>query len=148
MTGDNEPESLAWSVRPYQQAPKKRWVILIVAFAAMAFGTCVIDKPLLGAVGFVVIIATTMDFWLGTSYKVDRQGASSRTGLSYSSIAWEDVKRVVVGPNGVKVSPLEDGSSRMDEFRGVLLKTNPENREQVVEAVRKLGGSHVRFMEG
>ena len=139
---------MSWSVRPYQQAPNKRWVILAVALVALAFGAFVFKAPILGVVGFVVILASTVDFWIGSSYKVDRRGATSRTGLSVSSIAWEDVKRVVIGPTAVKVSPLEDGSSRLDEFRGVLLKTNAENREQVVEAVRKLGGSNVRIVEG
>lgn len=148
MTGDKDSESLSWVVRPYQQAPNKRWAILAAALVAMAFGTFVFGEPLLGIVGFVAILASTMDFWLGSSYKVDRQGVTSRTGLSVSSISWEDAKRVVVGESAIKVSPLEDGGSRMDEFRGVLLKTNRENREQVEEAVRKLGGSHVRFLEG
>jgi hypothetical protein len=148
MTGDKDPESLSWSVRPYQQAPSKRWVILAAALIAMAFGTFVFGEPLLGAIGFVVILLSTMDFWLGSSYKVDRRGATSRTGLSVSSIEWTDAKRIVIGDLGIKVSPLEEGGSRMDEFRGVLLKTNADNRVQVVEAVRKLGGSSVRFLEG
>lgn len=148
MTGDKEPDALAWSVRPYQDAPQKRWVVFVVALVALAFGVFVFGNPFLGIVGFIVILASTMDFWVGSSYKVDRRGVSARTGLSVSSIAWEDAKRVVIGPVAIKVSPLEEGGSRMDEFRGVLLKTNTDNREQVVEAVRKLGGSHVRFMEG
>jgi hypothetical protein len=148
MTGDNSAEALKWSVRPYLKAPGKRWVILAAAFVAMCFGTFIYGQPLLGALGFAIILGSTMDFWLGTSYKVDANGATSRTGLSVSSIAWEDVKRIVVGENEVKVSPLLDGSSRLDAFRGVILKLNEDNRVQVIEAVRKFGGNDVRFLEG
>lgn len=148
MTGDKESESLAWSIRPYEQAPEKRWVILLVALLAMAFGTLVFGKPLLGIFGFAIILASTVEFWWGSSYSLDAKGAKSRTGLSISAIEWGEVKRIVVAKSGVRLSPLADESSRLNAFRGVLLKVNDANREQVLEAVRKFGGSDVRFVEG
>jgi hypothetical protein len=148
MTQDKELESVAWSVRPYEQAPHKRWVVLVAALLAMGAGIFVFGELLLGILGFVIILGSTMDFWLGTSYKVSPSGASSRTGLSFSSISWEEAKRVVIGRQEIKVSPLEDGNSRLDAFRGVILKLTEANREQVEDAVRKFGGNHVRFLEG
>ena len=148
MTGDENGESISWSVRPYEKAPAKRYVIFAIALVAMAFGVFIYGQPLLGVVGFAIILGSTVDFWVGSSYKVDASGATSRTGLSISSIRWEDVKRVVVGAEEVKVSPLEDGGSRMDAFRGVVLKLNTDNRAQVIDAVKRLGGENVRFLEG
>lgn len=148
MTGDENGESISWSVRPYEKAPAKRYVIFAIALVAMAFGVFIYGQPLLGVVGFAIILGSTVDFWIGSSYKVDASGATSRTGLSISSIRWEDVKRVVVGAEEVKVSPLEDGGSRMDAFRGVVLKLNTDNRTQVIDAVKQFGGENVRFLEG
>lgn len=148
MTGDENVESISWSVRPYEKAPAKRYVIFAIALVAMAFGVFIYGQPLLGVVGFAIILGSTVDFWVGSSYKVDASGATSRTGLSISSICWEDTKRVVVSAEEVKVSPLEDGGSRMDAFRGVVLKTNTDNRTQVIDAVRRFGGENVRFLEG
>jgi len=139
---------LAWSIRPYEQAPEKRWVILAVAVLAMIFGTTVFRQPLLGIFGFVIILGATVEFWLGSSYKLDAKGATSRTGISISAIEWANVKRIVVAKTGVKLSPLTDETSRLNAFRGVLLKVNDANREQVLDAVRKFGGSDVRFVEG
>lgn len=147
MTGDENSESISWSVRPYEKAPAKRYVIFAIALVAMAFGVFIYGQPLLGIVGFAIILGSTVDFWVGSSYKVDASGATSRTGLSVSNIRWEDVKRVVVGTEEVKVSPLEDGGSRMDAFRGVVLKLNTDNRAQVVDAIRRFGGENVRFLE-
>jgi len=115
---------------------------------AMVLGAVVYGKPLLGAIGFAIILGSTMEFWLGTSYRLDAKGATSRTGLSVSSIEWGDVKRVVVERNSLKLSPLADASSRLDNFRGVFLKVDDSNREQVLDAVRSFGGSNVRILEG
>jgi hypothetical protein len=148
MTGDKGPEVLQWSIRPYEKAPGKRYVILLVALLAMALGVFVYGRPLLGILGFAIILGATMDFWLGSSYTVDPKGVSSRTGLSLSRIEWEDAKRILIGPGEVKVSPLERGGGRLDEFRGVVLKLKEENREQVLAAIRKFGGNHARILEG
>lgn len=148
MTGDEKAESISWSVRPYEKAPAKRYVIFAIALVAMAFGVFIYGQPLLGFVGFAIILGATYEYWVGSSYKVDAMGATSRTGLSISSIRWEDVKRIVIGEDNVKVSPLEDGGSRMDAFRGVILKLNEDNRTQVIDAVKNFGGENVRFLEG
>lgn len=148
MTGDENVESISWSVRPYEKAPAKRYVIFAIALVAMAFGVFIYGQPLLGVVGFAIILGSTVDYWVGSSYRVDASGATSRTGLSISSIRWEDTKRVVVSAEEVKVSPLEDGGSRMDAFRGVVLKTNTDNRTQIIDAVKRFGGEDVRFLEG
>lgn len=148
MTGGENGESISWSVRPYEKAPAKRYVIFAIALVAMAFGVFIYGQPLLGIVGFAIILGSTVDFWVGSSYKVDASGATSRTGLSISSIQWQDVRRVVVGAEEIKVSPLEDGGSRMDAFRGVVLKLNTDNRAQVIDAVKQFGGENVRFLEG
>lgn len=148
MTGDKDSESIVWSIRPYEQAPAKRWVILAAAILAMILGCVVYGKPLLGVIGFAIILGSTMEFWLGSSYKLDSKGATSRTGTSVSHIEWGNVRKVIVGTSGIKLSPLPEGPSRLEPFRGVYLKVNDQNRVQVVEAVRRFGGEDVRFLEG
>jgi hypothetical protein len=76
---------------------------------------------------------------------VDQKGASRRCGLSLTSIDWEDVKRVVVQGADVLVSPLEEGG-RMDAFRGVVLRTNSENRNVVIAAVKGRVGEGVAVL--
>lgn len=159
MTGDNlaeptpqasavsENEAYRWNVRPYQDAPSRRLVIFAAALLALVFGWVVLRVPLLGALGFGMILASTMEYWLGSSYKLDSKGASSRTGLSLTAIEWPDVRRLIFEEHGIKLSPLEK-PSRLDAFRGVFLKFDGSNREQVLQAVRTFGGENVRSLEG
>lgn len=141
------PETIAWRVRLSDNEPWKRWVILAFAVGAFAVGILVYKRPLLGLIGSVMILAATAEFWLGTAYKLDSEGASSRTGLSYARILWKDVKRAVVTGAGIKLSPLEE-TTRMAPFRGVFLRFGREDRVRIEAAVRTLGGNDVRFVEG
>jgi hypothetical protein len=150
MTGDSVAEagaeSFRWSVRLSDKAPAKRWVVLAAAALVGVFGLVLMRQPLLGLLGFAIILAATAEFWLGASYRIDGRGASSRTGLSVSSIDWQDVKRLDILSEGAKLSPLS-APSRLDEFRGVFLRFG-DQREQVLAALRTFGGEYVRLLEG
>jgi hypothetical protein len=120
---------------------------VLVAACAFTCGTFLLHSLLLGIAGSVMILAATAEFWLGTAYKIDEEGVSSRTGLSQARILWKDVKRAVITPIGIKLSPLEE-STRLAPFRGVFIRFGREDRVRIEEAVRKLGGNDVRFVEG
>ena len=106
-----------------------------------------LNQPLLGLLGFGMILASTMEYWLGSSYQVNAKGVRSRTGLSLTAIEWPEVKRLIVEDHGIKLTPLEK-PSRLDPFRGVFLKFDRGNREQVLQALRTFGGENVRSLEG
>jgi hypothetical protein len=130
-------EAFRWRVRLSDKAPGKLWVIWAVAVGAGLVGTLVYENPLLGLLGFAIILAATAEFWFGVNYTVDENGASSRIGPSLSRIEWENVRRVVTSEEGVKLSPLVNAESRLDAFRGVFLRFGGENRERVLDAVRR-----------
>jgi hypothetical protein len=140
-------ESITWRVRLSDNEPWKRWVVFGVAVLVFLIGVMVYRRPLLGIIGSVMILAATAEFWLGTVYKLDEEGASSRTGLSMTRILWKDVKRAVVTPVGIKLSPLDE-ATRMAPFRGVFLRFGREDRVRIEQAVRTMGGKDVRFVEG
>jgi hypothetical protein len=108
-------------------------------------GAVLLGQVLLGFLGFAMILASTAEYWLGVRYKVGPKSAERRCGLSLSAIEWVDVKRVVVEGADILLSPLDE-ATRMDAFRGVVLKTTPENREQVIEAVKAHIGDDVRLL--
>jgi hypothetical protein len=138
-------EAFSWSVRLSDKAPEKRYGVLAAAILAGLIGVFVVGRPLLGLVGFAIILASTAEFWLGVNYRLTPQGASARCGLSLTAMDWEDVKRVLVDDEVVKLSPLA-GDGRMDAFRGVSLRTLPENREQVLEYVKDFYKGDVRLL--
>ncbi|MER3465869.1 MAG: hypothetical protein C4340_01320, partial [Armatimonadota bacterium] len=63
----------------------------------------------------------TAEFMLPVRYRLDARGASRKVGWSLTQIEWKDVRRVIEGTDGVKLSPL-DRSSRLAPFRGVYLR--------------------------
>lgn len=142
---DERTAPIAWRVRLADSDPWKQYVVYGFAFFALVMGTIPFRSLLLGIAGSVMILAATAEFWLGTVYKLDEEGASSRTGLSYARILWKDVKRAVVTQVGIKLSPLDE-STRLAPFRGVFLRYGREDRVRIEDAVRTLGGKDVRFV--
>ena len=141
----NRAESLSWTVRLSDSAPHKKWVVLAAAVIAGVSGAVLLGQVLLGFLGFGIILASTAEYWLGVRYKVNETEAERRCGFSVSAIDWVDVKRVVVEGADILLSPLDE-ATRMDAFRGIVLKTTPENREQVIEAVKARVGDDVRLL--
>jgi len=140
-------QAFSWRSAPALGQPAKLISVLLAAFLAFTVGAIPMRAPLLGLAGSVMILAATAEFWLGTAFKIDSEGASSRTGISYARILWTDVRRAVVTPVGIKLSPLEQ-STRLAPFRGVFLRYGKEDRVRIEQAVRRLVGSDVRFVEG
>jgi hypothetical protein len=124
-------------VRPFEEAPFKVVVIGIAAICAFVVGTVLMKQVVLGFIGFAMILGTTAEYWMGTTYRITAEEASSRTGLSYSAIAWADVLRIIEDEEGMRLSPLTSASWR-DAFRGVYLKYGKE-MSQVRDLVGRYG---------
>ena len=131
-------EAIRWRVRLSDKAPQKSWAIGTCALLAFVVGTFLFRNVGLGVVGFAIISGSTAEFWLGTSFQIDKKGATVRTGLSVAVIDWSDVKRVLFDANGIKLSPLEDAGT-MDAFRGVYLRYGAGNQERIERAVLNFG---------
>lgn len=145
VSAEND-DAFRWHVRPSDKDPGKRWGVLAVAALAFVLGLWLLHHPLYGLLGFAIILASTAEYWLGVSYKLDSRGASARCGLSLTALDWGDVKRAMLSEEGVKLSPLES-AGRMDAFRGVFLRFGSE-KDRVIETVRRLLPNHVRLLEG
>ncbi|MFY9233795.1 MAG: hypothetical protein WAO58_04965 [Fimbriimonadaceae bacterium] len=139
-------ESVTWSVRLSDKEPWKTWVVAGVALIAAAAGLILMNSIAFAALGVLIILAATTDYWLPVKYRVDAKGCGLKCGLSVSSIEWSNVKRILLDADGAKISPLAE-SSRLGPFRGVYLRF-AGNREQVIEALRGFADKDVRFVDG
>lgn len=128
------PSELLWTVRLSDAAPNRRFVILLVAFAAAALGWFGFGRPLWGILGFAMVLGSTAEYWLGSRFRLDAKGAQARTGLSVSAMEWKDVRRIVVEGREVRLSPLEIPST-LEVFRGVALVTTPDNHDGVMSFI-------------
>ena len=125
--------SLSWQVRLWQHGKDRRLVILVFAMIAGSLGYLMLHAVVGILIGFLAITGFTTDYWLPIQYRLDRNKATMRCGMSITSIEWGLVKHVVEDANGVKLSPLED-SKRLAPFRGVYLRFEG-NRDEVMNAV-------------
>lgn len=134
-----EEALLEWKVFLGEQLQKKRVpVMFAIAIAGVAGFLMVSWWGFFIGVGLV--FASTAELWMPIQYKISEHEASARCGLSVSAIRWENVKRLIDTPEGIRLSPLEK-SSRMDEFRGVYLRFSG-NRDEVLAKIAELTERH------
>ena len=140
-----ERQALEWTVRLWESAPERRWIVLLVAFGCAGLGWALFHAVLLALVGFAAIAGSTTEYWLPLRYKVDPAGASVRCGIGVTEIRWPDVKRIAETEVGMRLSPLKR-PTRLAEFRGVFLRY-AGNRDEVLEYVNSLRGEGARLLE-
>ncbi|KAA0229083.1 MAG: hypothetical protein D8M53_02825 [Armatimonadetes bacterium] len=124
---------LRWTIHLAKRQPRRVWVVVAGAVLGGAFGVVMTGIPLMGLFGALVVLFGTADFLLPVHFEVSGRGASRRCGLSTTQIGWKDVRRVVVGEAGIKLSPL-DRPGRLSPFRGVFLSADG-NLEELRAAV-------------
>ena len=135
---DQNHSPLVWQVRLWNKEPKKLLGILCACCCASLAGWLIFSQVAYALLGFAIIAAATAEFWLPQRYKVDVTGVSAKCGLSVTAIAWDEVKRVIPDPNGVKLTPLTtDG--KLAPFRGVYLRFG-EEREEVMQLIEQRWG--------
>jgi hypothetical protein len=126
---------LAWSARPRRVRPLHFLaVVCALAFtwrvAVLSFG-----NGLMAGVGAFVVLASVLEGFLPTHYRLTPNGIHSRCGWQFRSLPWTAVKTVTQGPHGLHVSPLSR-KSPLWKVRGITLRFEA-NGPEVVEAVRR-----------
>ena len=124
--------------------PSRLPVLLLAVIIAGSLGYA-LGQLALGVVGMLVIASSTAEYWLGTAFELTPEHVKAKTGLSETVIAWSEVKRVQTNGDVIRVSPLPE-STRLEQFRGVLLRPTAENRDHVIECLRNNCNANVRFV--
>ena len=72
----------------------------------------------------LLLLGSVRDYLFPLSYILDDEKATATGFLTHATIRWSEVKRVAVGKPGILLSPHAE-ASRLDSFRGVLLRPAP-----------------------
>jgi hypothetical protein len=128
MERENEERTLEWTVHLAKGEPGKATAVVLVSVGAGVLSAVVFGNPIAFLVGFLSILGSTAEFLLPVQYRLDGRGARRKVGWSLTQIEWKDVRRVIEGTDGVKLSPLEQ-SSRLAPFRGVYLRFGSRQHE-------------------
>lgn len=140
-----ESDVLEWKAPLSADQKRKRNVVVIFAILAGLVGWKFVS-PLVGFIGCAAILIATAEIFLGVSYRLDPVSATSKCGMSVTAILWEDVKRVLPVSGGLRLSPLTK-SSRLDEFRGVLLRFS-DNEDAVWGTIRQFWHGDTGILDG
>lgn len=99
----------------------------------------------MGIVGALIVLGSCAEYWLGCRYSINEKGATRQVGLSVTEMTWEKVKRIEVQKTGILISPLAKDST-MGPFRGVFLQYGDESADEILGAIRSMGGTYVQGM--
>ncbi|HSV75048.1 MAG TPA: hypothetical protein VLH79_14905 [Chthonomonadales bacterium] len=135
-----ETEVLRWTVRLRDRAPRRVGVVVVAMVAAAGIGWALMGTPLASAVALLLLFSATAEYLLPVHHILSTRKASVTCGLSRQEIEWSRVVRVARAGDQVLLSPLRS-ASRLDAFRGVLLRCTAEDGpagvERVLDAVRR-----------
>lgn len=131
---NEEPAVLEWEVWLARRRPGPAAAVVAAAGGAAAVAYLLLDNLAMPLLTLAVLAGATGEFLFPTRYRLSAAGAEARNFVFWRRIEWTQVRRVLVGEEEVKLSPLPRGGRR-EAFRGVLLRCEG-NREAVLAAVR------------
>jgi hypothetical protein len=90
---------------------------------------------LMAGIGAIAVLGSLTEAFFPVHHRVSPSGAFTRCGWQIRQMTWESVKSARIGPDGIHLSPLRDGSP-LGRVRGVTLRFENGNNEKVAAAVR------------
>lgn len=135
-----------WRVHPAKGRPKG--ILAIVGTSALIgiSSYFVFGGFLHSAIWILAFLSLLSDFLLPTSYVISEEGVRARRLFSESFIPWDKVRRCIVFKDGLKLSPLRDGS-RLERFRGVFVPFGDMDPEHLIGLIREKVGEGTRWEE-
>jgi hypothetical protein len=132
---ESEARRLEWRVHLARNEPRKAAGAVLAAVLAAGAAWLLFANPLLALAAAAAVIGAVAEFLFPIRHRLTAEGAEVRYGLSCSFIAWRQVRKCYLFPDGVKLSPLGK-PGRLEVFRGVFLRF-ADNRDQVLDFVQQ-----------
>ncbi len=127
----SDEDTVDWTVHLAKAEPAKLAGVAGAVIAAFALGWMAFDSWVGGVLGASLVFSAVAEFVLPIRYRLTDEGAHCAYGLARLSIPWSSVRRVIVGPDSLRLSPFAR-PSRLDAFRGVQMRWDsvvmPEER--------------------
>lgn len=128
-------EELTWTVHLAARQPGRAVLVAAVILLTGAWAGYTFQSPIGFLMGAGLLTAAVSEFLLPVRYRLTAEYAEARGPLYWRRLEWAEVKRVYVGKQEIKLSPLRHGGPR-EAFRGVVLRTQ-DDPEPVLRAVRR-----------
>ncbi|MGE5175437.1 MAG: hypothetical protein ACM3JJ_03605 [Hyphomicrobiales bacterium] len=126
-------DEISWSVWPARERPLAAAIVVAAAIVlGVLIGKGTHDRVLAVAAPVAVLLSLS-SFLLPTAYRLTKESVEVRSLGVVRARPWTEMRRYVVDPGGVFLSPFEK-RSWLDAYRGVRLLPGG-NRDQVVAFV-------------
>lgn len=99
--------------------------LTITMLAAGLLVTILFHSPLPGLIAVVLLVGSIKEFLFPIHYRISLMGVEQRSVGGHLEVAWTDVRRCLLEPHQITITPLSK-ASRLDVFRGVTLRFAPE----------------------
>ena len=129
--------SYEWRVHLAARDPRRA---SFAGLASLAAVLCVgISTRNLAFTGFlgVGLFGSLADFWLPVRYRLTDRGAEARHLWTFAAMEWKQVRRRTMSNEGIRLSPFPR-PSRLDPFRGMVLRFGDQSPEAILQRVRAL----------
>jgi len=104
----------------------------------VAFSVCLFHSLWLALLPPAVLVLSLSEFFFPVRCRLTATSAHVRHGLTVLEIRWADVRHAYLTAEGVKLSPLRAKNARWEPLRGVFLRFDDANHDQVIATVRRL----------
>lgn len=130
--------TLTWRSHPVRQHPERLPTLILVLFIGAACVWLLFSRPLPVAVAVTLLLSSVSEYLIPTAYRLTAEGVTSRGPQGLLILSWQQTRRCLQSPSGLILTPLPT-SSRLDRFRGVLLRYAPDgepgDRASVLAAI-------------
>jgi hypothetical protein len=137
----SSPETLlAWRVHLFHRDRSRLPVVGLVMLFAFFTVWLMFRSPLPAVVAVALLVGATSEYLFPVRYRITTEGVHADALTSRFSLKWKEAKRCVPDPMGIIITPLS-APSRLDAFRGVLLRFAPDgepgDRASVMAAIER-----------
>ncbi len=142
------PEPISWTIHQAAQRPLRGLVVVAVIICGMAGVNILGAHPVIIALAGLLLLGSVAEFLLPVTYILDQGGAHLRFWGCHRVIPWTRVRRVIIFPHAIKLSPLSRNSP-LDAYRGVLLQVLDDDKVKslISEWLQQAGAEYVEEEE-
>lgn len=116
---------LSWRIHLLRRDSSRLPVLGIVFLFAFITIWLMFHSPLPAVAAVLLLLGATSEYLFPVRYRITTEGVYADALTSRHALRWKEVKRAVPDPMGIILTPLAS-PSRLDAFRGVLLRFAPD----------------------
>lgn len=120
-----------WTAHPARRRPRDVLLVVCVLCLTASAVMTAFQSGWLAILSVVILVASISTFLFPTRYVLSDEGVEERRLGHRRRRAWNELRRVQVGPRAALVSPFSRPRF-MDRYRGLMLYLDGADRDRVV----------------